>query len=96
MSLIRSPRPFAATTSLALAAIQGVCSQLATHFAPARAAIIARRPAPVPISRTDRPGATRRIASSYAEFRGTSFIIAKCQGGTAFSSAASRLMREFS
>ena len=59
-TVMRPERPFLATTSRAMSAISGMTSQVTTRSAPARAAIIATRPEPVPISSTRSPGFTAR------------------------------------
>ena len=61
---MRSAMPFATMICRARSAITATVSQVVTFAAPARAAISARSPAPVPISSTRFPGAARRIAAS--------------------------------
>src|SRR5215469_13082106 len=63
-TLMRSAKPFLATISRARSAISGMVSQVVTCEAPARAAINASNPAPVPISSTRLAGTAARIAVS--------------------------------
>jgi hypothetical protein len=52
ITFTRSPKPLRLTISAAVSAIDSTCSQVLTRRAPARAAIIASKPEPVPISST--------------------------------------------
>ena len=77
-----SAKPFEANTSLAHSAMSPTRSTVTTSAAPARAAIIARRPVPPPISITRRPIVASRIALSYTLFRLSSLTMGKCQRST--------------
>jgi hypothetical protein len=79
---IAAAMPLAVVICLVSLASAELASHVVTFPAPARTAIMARRPDPDPISRTWHPGhSLRSSATAKASLRSRSFSMAKCHLG---------------